>query len=71
MKKILFFILTVIILFVPFFMVRADYYGDDGMGRGAGSSGEILMVLCLLYLLIMFFVFSVIFWLVHNWLVKK
>ncbi|MFH1064184.1 MAG: hypothetical protein V1729_03835 [Candidatus Woesearchaeota archaeon] len=51
--------------------VLADYgdmMGGYGMMGGTGWFG--MLLLGLLYLAIGAFVFSVVFWLTHNWLVK-
>ncbi|NQU78301.1 hypothetical protein HQ545_00880 [Candidatus Woesearchaeota archaeon] len=66
MKKAI--LLSMFLLLVP--AVLADYgmMGDWGMMGGAGWFG--MGILGLLYFMIGALVFSVIFWLTHNWLVK-
>jgi hypothetical protein len=39
--------------------------------KDGGMVMSFLMFFCLIAMAVIFFIFSVIFWLVHNWLVKK
>lgn len=70
MKKIL--ILSLFsLMFLPL-IVQADFGGmmdSDGMMMQGG--GWAMMIFGLVYFAIASFVFSLIFWLVHNWINKK
>jgi hypothetical protein len=50
--------------------VLADYGMMDGYGM-MGGAGMLGGLLGLVYFALAAFVFSVIFWMTHNWLVKK
>lgn len=72
MKKILFFILLTL---VSFPLISFAQYGDmmgNMMGYGMMAGGPWWMDLVgLIYLVLISFVFSLIFWLVYKWILKK
>jgi hypothetical protein len=61
-------------LFAMLFLIIPSVLADEGMMSGFGMMGGAGMVgmglVGLVYLAVGAFVFSVIFWLTHNWLVK-
>lgn len=72
MKKV--FVLSLLLMALPL-MVQADgdMMGFKGMmGNGTmWGGGWAMMLIGLVYLALASFVFSLVFWLVHKWIVKK
>lgn len=74
MKKI--FVLSLLSLMALPLMVQANFEGmmDSNGMTSCGTmwgSGWAMMLITLVYLALASFIFSLIFWLVHNWITKK
>ena len=68
MKKLVYSLIAALLLFAVVASAHMKYYGGRYGMMAAGASG---MVCGLIYFAIGAFVFSVIFWWVHNWMTKK
>ena len=67
MKKILYLLATILLSTVVFAQSMMDFTGGFGVMHKSGKG----CLYGLIYFVIGSFIFSVIFWLTHNWLVKK
>lgn len=76
MKKIIYFLAVLVLTMLPTVSVLADYdmMGPStgyGCGMMAGMGFWNAHLFGLLYFLILSFIFSLIFWVVYKWLIKK